>query len=152
MKKKNDVVRKLINFDTKKNVLVSILVPICNVEKYLSKCLDSIEAQTLKEIEVLCINDGSKDSSLDIIKKYASRDKRFKVIDKVNSGYGDSLNIGLKMASGKYIGIVESDDYIEPNMFETLYSVAEEKCADVVKSNFYLYWEFLKIHLVYLRL
>ena len=134
-------IKELVNFDNNTDVKVSIIVPICNVEKFLKKCLDSIEVQTLKDIEIICINDGSKDSSLDIIKSYSNRDSRFKIVDKENSGYGDSLNIGLSVASGKYIGIVESDDFIDPKMFETLFAVAEEKRADIVKSNFFLYWE-----------
>ncbi len=134
-------IKELVNFDSNADFKVSIIVPICNVEKFLKKCLDSIEVQTLKDIEIICINDGSKDSSLEIIKSYSNRDKRFKIVDKENSGYGDSLNIGLSVASGEYIGIVESDDFIDQEMFETLYNVAKEKNADIVKSNFFLYWE-----------
>jgi glycosyltransferase involved in cell wall biosynthesis len=120
--------------------LVSILVPICNVEKFLDKCLSSLSNQTLKNIEIICINDGSKDRSLDIIKKYADKDKRFKIIDKSNSGYGDSMNKGLELASGQYIGIVESDDFASPDMFESLYKIALNKDADIVRSNFFFYW------------
>ena len=75
--------------------LVSVLVPICNVEKYLDECLGSLQNQTLKDIEIICINDGSTDSSLDIINRFASEDSRFVVIDKPNSGYGDYMNRGL---------------------------------------------------------
>lgn len=123
-----------------KKPLVSLLVPICNVEKYLRECLDSAAGQTLKDIEIICINDGSTDSSLDIIQEYASRDDRFIVIDKPNSGYGDSMNKGLSAARGDYIGILESDDFFELDALETLYSAAEKYDAEVVKSDFYLYW------------
>lgn len=123
------------------NVKVSILVPICNVEKYLDKCLQSIISQTLKDIEIICINDGSKDNSLAIIKKYADKDKRIVVIDKVNTGYGDSMNQGLSIAQGDYIGIVESDDFVDKDMFFDLYKLAIESDADIVKSNYYLYWD-----------
>ena len=84
------------NSDTPK---VSLLVPICNVERYLRECLDSAVAQTLKDIEIICINDGSTDSSPDIIREYMERDPRVKMIDKANSGYGDSMNRGLAFTS-----------------------------------------------------
>ena len=122
-------------------IKVSILVPCCNVEKFLRQCLDSIINQTLRDIEIICINDGSRDGTLDIINEYADKDERIRVIDKPNSGYGDSMNQGLNVACGEYIGIVESDDYIEPEMYETLYSTAQEFKAEIVKSNFWLYWE-----------
>lgn len=118
---------------------VSILVPIYNVEQYLPQCLDSLVAQTLKDIEIICLNDGSTDNSLQIIKEYASNDPRFVIINKKNSGYGDSMNKGLAKATGKYIGIVESDDWAEPTMFEKLYNLAEKHNAEAVKSNFYYY-------------
>ena len=104
-----------------KNPKVSILVPICNVERYLRECLNSLVNQTLREIEIICINDGSTDSSLSIIREYERRDERIVVIDKPNSGYGDSMNKGIELARGEYIGIVESDDFASLNMFETLY-------------------------------
>lgn len=123
------------------NIKVSILVPICNVEKYLDKCLHSIIDQKLEDIEIICINDGSKDKSLEIIKKFAKGDKRIVIIDKVNTGYGDSMNCGLNIARGKYIGIVESDDFVAKDMFFDLYQVASDNDADLVKSNYYLYWD-----------
>lgn len=119
---------------------VSIVVPIYNVEKYLRQCLDSIVNQTLKEIEIICVDDGSTDSSPQIIKEYADKDPRVKVITKTNSGYGNSMNRGFDLATGEYIGIVESDDYAEPNMFEALYSIASKNNLDVVKSGFYFYY------------
>lgn len=120
-----------------KNPKVSILVPICNVERYLRECLNSLVNQTLREIEIICINDGSTDSSLTIIREYERRDERIVVIDKPNSGYGDSMNKGLELAHGEYIGIVESDDFASLNMFETLYKEAVENDLDVVRSNYY---------------
>ena len=121
-------------------VKVSVLVPIYNVEQFLPECLDSLVNQTLKEIEIICINDGSKDGSLSIIKKYAKNDKRILIIDKKNSGYGDSMNQGLKKATGEYIGIVESDDFIDLDAFEKLYRIAKHENVEVVKSNFYEYF------------
>ena len=119
---------------------ISILVPICNVERYLRQCLDSLVAQTLEDIEIICINDGSKDSSLDIIQEYAAKDNRIKIINKENSGYGDSMNKGLELASGEYIGILESDDFTLPEMYDEMYSVAQKNNADMVISDFYKYW------------
>lgn len=116
---------------------VSVLVPIYNVEKYLRQCLTSLHKQTLKEIEFICINDGSKDGSLEIIKEFVGLDERFRLIDKENSGYGDSMNLGLKRARGKYIGIVESDDWIDAKAFEDLYRMAEENEVEVVRANYF---------------
>lgn len=118
---------------------VSVLVPIFNVEKYLSKCLESLINQTLKDIEIICINDGSTDNSLQIINEYANQDSRIKVINKPNSGYGDSMNKGLEFATGEYIGIVESDDFVKDTMFEELCNLAIENDLDIVKSDFYYY-------------
>lgn len=120
-------------------VKISILVPIYNVEKYLRQCLDSLVNQTLKEIEIICLNDGSTDSSPDIIKEYAKNDSRIIIVNKKNSGYGDSMNKGLKKATGEYIGIVESDDYIELNAFERLYDLASRFDADVVRGNYFYF-------------
>ncbi|QPK94647.1 glycosyltransferase [Actinomyces sp. zg-332] len=119
---------------------VSILVPIFNVEKYLSECLDSLLNQTLKDIEIICINDGSTDSSKQILDEYAKKDSRIFIIDKANSGYGDSMNIGLKKATGEYIGVVESDDWVEPTMFEDMYALAKEHDVEVVKGNYFTYY------------
>lgn len=121
------------------NPSISILVPCYNVEKYLRECLDSIANQTFKDFEAICINDGSTDSTLSILQEYAEKDSRFTIIDKPNSGYGASMNKGLDAANGKYLGIVESDDYIEPQMFERLYTEAEADSLDCVRC---LYREF----------
>ena len=115
---------------------VSVIVPIYNVEKYLRPCLDSIVGQTLKEIEIILINDGSPDNSLAIIHEYAQKDARIKVIDKPNEGYGKTMNRGIDAATGEYIGIVESDDWIEPDMYETLYDIAKSQNVEVVKANY----------------
>lgn len=112
---------------------ISILVPCYNVEKYLHQCIDSILEQTFTDMEILCLNDGSTDSTPDILKEYAEKDDRIIVVNKPNSGYGATMNIGLKMAKGKYIGIVESDDYIEKEMFGTLYDRAEKDSLDITR-------------------
>ena len=120
---------------------LSILVPIFNVEKYLDECLNSLAKQTLKDVEVICINDGSTDGSSNILQRYAKKYTNFTVINKKNSGYGDSMNQGLKKATGEYIGIVESDDFIEPNAFEELYKLATQTSADIVKANYFYHSE-----------
>ena len=119
---------------------VSIVIPVYNVEKYLRQCLDSVVNQTLQDIEIICVNDGSKDSSLQIMHEYQAKDPRIKIIDKENSGYGASMNRGFDAATGEYLGIVESDDYAEPDMFEKLYAVAKADDLDVVKSGFFYYY------------
>ena len=119
-------------------IKVSIIIPIYNVEKYLRECLDSVINQTLSEIEIICVNDGSKDNCLEIIQEYAKVDSRIKILNKDNSGYGDSMNKGIELATGEYIGIVEPDDYVEKDMFQKLYSKAKEYDADIVKSNFFI--------------
>gem|GEM_PF-728504 len=118
-------------------VKISVIVPICNVEKYLSACLDSILGQTLREIEIICINDGSTDSCGEILDKYAAKDSRIKAIHQKNSGYGKAMNVGLDAASGKYISIIESDDTVELNMLEKLFDAAEKSEADWVKASFW---------------
>ena len=119
-----------------KNVKVSVIMPIYNTEKYLVQCLESVINQTLKEIEIVCVNDGSTDGSLEILSKYQKKDKRIKIINKQNTGYGDSMNEGIREANGEYIGIVEPDDFVQHDMFEKLYKVAKRKNVDIVKSNY----------------
>lgn len=116
---------------------ISVIVPIYNVERYLQKCLGSLCAQTLYDIEIICIDDGSTDSSPAILADYAARDSRIRAIHKANTGYGATMNCGLQQARGEYIGIVESDDWVDSDMFESLYALAKENDAQVVKSNYY---------------
>ncbi len=119
---------------------ISVIVPVYNVEKYLQECMESILNQTLEDLEIICINDGSTDSSFEILNSYAKQDKRITVINKPNSGYGHTMNAGLNTASGEYIGIIESDDFAAKNMFEDLYKLAKENDADIVKSDWFHYW------------
>ena len=116
---------------------VSVLVPVYNVKKYLRQCLDSLAAQTLDGIEFVCIDDGSTDGCSEILDAYAAQDERFRVIHKENSGYGVSMNVGLRAARGEYIGIVESDDFADTEMFAALYDIAKKQDAEVVRSNFW---------------
>lgn len=121
----------------KKVQKVSVLVPIYNVEKYLRQCLESLVNQTLQEIEIICLNDGSTDGSLAIIKEFAERDDRIVIVDKENSGYGDSMNQGLEKARGEYVAIVESDDFIDLDALEKLYMLATTYDVEVVRANYY---------------
>lgn len=123
---------------------VSIVVPVYNVEQYLCQCLDSIVAQTMKDIEIICVDDGSTDLSGEIIDRYAELDDRIKVFHKNNAGYGAAMNAGIKLATGDYIGIVESDDKIEPKMYESLYEAAQNNNLDFVKSDAYYWFDKLK--------
>lgn len=116
---------------------VSVIVPVYNVEKYLTECMESIVGQTLRELEIICVNDGSTDGSLEILNSYAKKDDRVVVIDKPNGGYGHAMNTGLDRATGEYVGIVEPDDYIKLEMFEDLYTIAKEKDLDVIKADFH---------------
>ncbi len=116
---------------------VSIIIPTYNVEMYLDECLESVKRQTLGDIEIICVNDGSTDNSLEIIKKYAENDSRFVIIDKKNGGYGKAMNVGLERATGEYIGIVEPDDFVPLYMYEDLYNIAKENQLDMVKADFY---------------
>ena len=118
---------------------VSVVIPCYNAKKYLRECLDSVVNQTLKDIEIICVNDGSTDTTLSIIQEYAARDSRIRIIDKNNSGYGDSMNQGFEASTGEYLGIVESDDFAELDMFERLYEAAVKYDLDVCKSGFYRY-------------
>lgn len=122
------------------NPAISVLVPCYNVENYVEECVDSILAQDFEDYEVICINDGSKDSTSEILHGYADRDARIRVIDKANSGYGASMNRGLEEARGEYIAILESDDFMEPNALRSLYDAAVRNDAQAVKANFYFYW------------
>lgn len=117
--------------------LVSVIVPIFKVERYLRICVDSILAQTLREIEVILVDDGSPDACPAIVDEYAAQDTRVVAIHQANGGYGKAVNRGITLAQAPYIGIIESDDWIEPTMYEKLYQRAEATGADIVKS---LYW------------
>ena len=107
---------------------VSIIVPVYGVEKYIDKCLDSLVKQSLKEIEVIVVNDGTKDNSQKIIDKYVKKyPDKIKSFIKENGGQGSARNYGLEKASGEYIGYVDSDDFIEKDMYKKLYNKAKEK-------------------------
>ena len=120
---------------------VSVLVPTYNTEKYLAQNLDALVGQTLRDIEIIAINDGSTDGSLEIMQGYAQRDARIRIIDKPNSGYGASLNQGIAQARGEYIAISEPDDYIERTMLAKMYKAAKKHNADLAKCNYFEHFD-----------
>lgn len=118
--------------------IITIIVPVFNAKKYLSRCLDSIIAQTFADWECILVDDGSSDGSGYICDEYASLDSRFRVIHKANEGVSCARNAGLKIANGDFIGFVDSDDYISPVMYESLYKGVSKHNVDVVFCNYYI--------------
>lgn len=116
-------------------ISVSVIIPVYNAEKYLGECLESIISQTLGELEIICINDGSLDNSLKILEEYQKKDARIKVIDQENQGVSMARNAGLAIAEGRYVGFVDGDDTIEPVFFQKLFETAEKCQADSVYSK-----------------
>lgn len=110
---------------------ISVIVPVYNTEAYLDKCLTSLINQTLSDIEIICINDGSTDNSLNILEKYAKEDSRIKIITQENSGQSIARNNGIKNATSEYIGFIDSDDYIDLEFYEKLYNAAKNNDADI---------------------
>ena len=113
---------------------VSIIIPVYNAASYLSECLDSVLAQTLQDLEIICINDGSTDDSLEILRQYQDKDSRIIVIDQPNAGVSAARNTGLDITTGRYIGFIDSDDTVEKEFFETLFNSAEAHGTDLVFS------------------
>lgn len=116
---------------------VSVIIPVYNAEKYLKKCIDSVLSQTLKEIEIILVDDGSTDNSSQILDEYAKKHNNLKVIHQQNSGPAKARNVGIENATGEYIGFVDSDDYLASNMYELLYNTAINNDVDIVTSNYY---------------
>ncbi len=119
-----------------KNVILSIVVPVYNVENYLERCIDSLLNQTLKSIEILLINDGSTDSSLKICEAYARSYQNIKVFSKENTGLGSTRNYGLLLSKGKYIAFVDSDDYVNKYMYEDMYKLIEKNNCDICECGY----------------
>ncbi len=119
---------------------VSIVVAIYNVEKYVSKCIESILKQTFTDFELLLVNDGSKDGSLAILEEYASKDSRIQIINKPNGGLSDARNAGMKVAQGKYIYFVDGDDFIEETLLEKCVNKLEQTDSDMVMFDIYQYY------------
>ena len=118
------------------NIKVSVIIPVYNQEGFIEACLKSVCEQTLKEIEIIVINGGSSDNSLSIVNKRATTDSRITVINAENKGYGAAVNLGIAKATGEYVGIVEADAFIMPNMYEKLYSLTKTD-VDIVKCSFF---------------
>lgn len=119
-----------------KNDIISVIVPVYNVEKYLDKCIDSIHNQTYKNLEIILVNDGSKDNSKSICQKWKKIDKRIIYIEQKNSGVSSARNKGIELSKGKYIVFLDSDDYVEANMVELLYSEILKNNSDIAICNF----------------
>lgn len=110
---------------------VSVIVPVFNTEEYLEKCLDSLTNQTLKDFEIICVNDGSTDNSLKILQEYAVKDDRIKIINQENKKQGAARNAGMRIATGEYIGFVDSDDWVDLDFYEKLYNTAKKHNFDI---------------------
>lgn len=115
---------------------VSIIVPAYNTEKYISKCLESLVNQTLKEIEIILIDDGSKDNTLNIAKSFMEKDSRIKIISQTNQKQGAARNQGMRVAKGEYIGFVDSDDWVDLDYFEKLYNSAKKYDTDIACAGY----------------
>lgn len=115
-----------------KGIKVSVIVPIYNTEKFLKRCIDSVLNQSLKELEIILVNDGSTDNSNKICLEYSEKYENIKYLNKLNTGCSDSRNIGIRMATGEYIAFLDSDDYVEKNMYENLYNKAYTENMDIV--------------------
>lgn len=116
---------------------VSVIIPVYNTEKYISQCLDSVCRQTLKDIEIICINDCSADSSFKIVQDFAQKDSRIRLIDfPENKGAAAARNAGIEAATGEYVGFVDSDDFVDLDFYEKLYVKAKETGADAAKGNY----------------
>lgn len=115
---------------------ISIIVPIYNAYKYLDRCINSLVNQTYKNIEIILLNDGSRDDSIKIINKYASEDKRIIVVDKENTGVSDTRNIGIKKATGKYICFCDADDMYDKDYIKIMYETIKQKNVDMVRCNY----------------
>lgn len=124
------------NFNTNPTIKFSIVIPVYNVENFLPDCLNSLKNQTFKDFEVICINDGSSDNSLDILNKYQKNDSRFIVISQENQGQGIARNKGIDLAKGEYILFIDPDDFIENNTLETLYNSFIETNADIIQFDY----------------
>ncbi len=117
---------------------ISIVIPVYKVEKYLRECIESVIKQTFKNIEIILVDDGSPDNCPQICDEYAEKDNRIRVIHKTNGGYGTACNRGIEVAQGEFIGLVESDDWIEPDMYEKLYNKIKDTDADFIVSDFFV--------------
>lgn len=123
---------------------ISIIIPVYNVEQYIAKCLNSLCKQTLQDIEIICINDGSTDNSLKILQEFASNDSRIILLNQSNKGQSAARNLGISQAHGEYLGFVDSDDWVDLDYFEKLYYTAKKYDCDIACAGFKRCGRFLK--------
>ncbi len=117
-------------------IKVSVIVPVYNTAKFLERCLNSLINQTLKDIEIICVNDGSKDNSLELLEEFAKKDSRIVIINQENAGLSAARNSGMEVVKGEYIGFVDSDDWVDLNFFEKLYDAAKKYDCDIAVADF----------------
>ena len=115
---------------------ITVIMPSLNVAPYIEKCIQSVVNQTLQDIEILCIDAGSTDGTLEILEQFKREDSRIRIIHSDKKSYGGQVNMGIDMAKGKYIGIVETDDFIASDMYEKLYDIAESHNLDYAKGTY----------------
>ena len=118
-----------------KKILVSVVVPIFNAERYLKDCLDSLICQTLDGLQIVCVDDGSTDSSPEILREYSRKNRNIKIVHQKNQGLGGARNTGIRNSDGEYIGFVDADDYVDSRMFETLYNLAKKNKCEIAMCN-----------------
>lgn len=118
---------------------VSVIIPVYNTERYLRKCLDSVTNQTLRDIEIICVDDGSTDGSAEILREYQSKDERITVLEQERSNAGAARNLGLSIAKGEFLSFLDSDDFFEPTMLEHMYSCAKKRNAEIVVCEMMVY-------------
>lgn len=126
----------MMRSDTTEAPVVSIVVPVCNVQEYLREAMDSLLAQQYRNLDIICVNDGSTDGSAEMLRGYAERDGRIRVIDKENGGYGQAMNVGIAAAKGEWLAIFEPDDVLPPEAYERLVAAAQEYDVDMVKGGY----------------
>ena len=122
------------------NPKISVIMPSLNVEDFIGQCIESVINQTFKDLEIICVDAGSTDGTLEILDKYSKKDSRIKIIHSDKKSYGYQMNLGIDAAKGEYIGIVETDDFIDEKMYETLHGLTNDSTTDISKVNFYHYY------------
>ncbi len=138
----------MLNSENEVQILISIILPSLNVAQYIRECMESVLKQTMRQIEILCVDAGSTDGTLEILEGYAATDPRVHIIKATQKSYGYQVNLGIKAARGQYIGIVETDDLIDASMYQNLYSYAGTDNPDFIKGGFYDYMEVEKKRLI----
>ena len=120
---------------------VSVIIPVYNTERYLRQCLDSVVNQTLRDIEIICVDDGSTDGSLEILREYQAKDERIKILSQEKSNAGNARNLGLSIAEGEYLSFLDSDDFFELTMLEHMFACAKSGNVDIVVCEMKVYYE-----------